>query len=259
MKVLCISDNEIYGLYEGWTGEEAEKLKDVGLILSAGDLSPEYLEFLVTMLNVPLLYVRGNHDSRYDEEPPEGCIDIDDKVAEIVIDKDGCGDICENVVQEIPGTRTGVYEKAELRKGANLIRIAGLGGSIRYDAGESEMYPPEDEFTEAEMKARVGKLKWVLKDYSLADRVLSGMPRRKDGTFSPLDILLTHSPSFGHGDMPDPAHTGFRCFNEIMTDIKPAYHIYGHVHMEYGMVSREEDHPSGAHQINVSGMYILEL
>ena len=259
MKILCVSDNEEYELYEGWTDEEAEKLKDIGLILSAGDLDPEYLEFLVTMLNVPLLYVRGNHDSRYDEEPPEGCIDIDDKVAEIVIGRDGTGDVCDNVVQEIPGTRMGVYEKAELRKGAGLIRIAGLGGSIYHDAGESEMYPPEDEFTEEEMKARAGKLKWVLKDYSLADRVLSGMPRRSDGTFSPLDILLTHSPSFGHGDLPDRAHMGFKCFNEILMEIKPAYHIYGHVHMEYGRIDRESVHPSGTNEINVSGMYILDV
>ena len=28
----------------------------------AGDLDPDYLEFLVTVINKPLIYVRGNHD-----------------------------------------------------------------------------------------------------------------------------------------------------------------------------------------------------
>ena len=298
MKVLCISDSEEYELYEGWTDEEAERLKDVGLILSAGDLGREYLEFLVTMLNVPLLYVRGNHDSCYDEEPPEGCVDIDDKVAEIVVDDDGTGEICENIVQEIPGTRTSIMKKEALRSGSRLIRIAGLGGSIRDDEWDGEMYPPEDEYTEDEMASRVKKLRLKLTDLSIKDKVLSGLffSRRNDKSsrdisndirddsdyqgdpsasvstgqdntasqdsaerYGPVDILLTHSPAYGHGDLTDPAHSGFRCFNEILMEIRPAYHIYGHVHMEYGRLDRESVHPSGTREINVSGMYILEV
>jgi hypothetical protein len=50
------------------------------LILSAGDLRPEYLSFLVDMLNKRCYYVRGNHDIIYDVEPPLGCVDIDGKV-----------------------------------------------------------------------------------------------------------------------------------------------------------------------------------
>jgi len=50
------------------------------LILSAGDLRPEYLSFLVSMLNKRCYYVRGNHDIIYNEEPPLGCVDIDGKV-----------------------------------------------------------------------------------------------------------------------------------------------------------------------------------
>ncbi|MGH3452683.1 MAG: metallophosphoesterase, partial [Haloechinothrix sp.] len=32
------------------------------LVVSCGDLPFDYLEYLVTVLNVPLLYVPGNHD-----------------------------------------------------------------------------------------------------------------------------------------------------------------------------------------------------
>ncbi len=46
---------------------------DVDLILSCGDLPPEYLSRLVNIFNAPLYYVRGNHDIRYDDKPPEGC------------------------------------------------------------------------------------------------------------------------------------------------------------------------------------------
>ena len=41
------------------------------------DLRAEYLEFLVTMGKAPVLYVPGNHDSRYEKHPPEGCENVD--------------------------------------------------------------------------------------------------------------------------------------------------------------------------------------
>ena len=83
MKILLISDTEERYLWDNWTEATAERLADVSLILSAGDLKHSYLEFLVTMLNVPLVYVRGNHDGGYDTDPPEGCDDADGKVLEV--------------------------------------------------------------------------------------------------------------------------------------------------------------------------------
>ena len=44
MKILCIADEENKGL---WDHFQREKLEGVDLILSAGDLSPDYLQFLV--------------------------------------------------------------------------------------------------------------------------------------------------------------------------------------------------------------------
>lgn len=80
MKILLIADNEENILWDRWSTNGAKLLADVDLILSAGDLSPYYLEFLVTMTNVPLLYIRGNHDGQYDEHPPEGCVNIDEQI-----------------------------------------------------------------------------------------------------------------------------------------------------------------------------------
>ncbi len=79
----------------------AERFSDVKLILGCGDLPYEYLEFLVSALNVPLLYVPGNHDPAYDPKNPatyaQGGENLDLKMTRI--------------------------------KGLN---IAGIGGSIRY-------------------------------------------------------------------------------------------------------------------------------
>ena len=69
MKILVIADMESKAL---WDYFEPEKREDVDLIISCGDLNPRYLEFLVTMAHCPLVYVRGNHDGHYDQNPPEG-------------------------------------------------------------------------------------------------------------------------------------------------------------------------------------------
>ena len=74
MKLLLIADEEspyFWDHYQPW------KLKDIDLILSAGDLKAEYLTFLVTLGHAPLLYVHGNHDGRYEQKPPEGCQCVD--------------------------------------------------------------------------------------------------------------------------------------------------------------------------------------
>ena len=62
MRILALSDEPSQRL---WGELCREALRDVDLILSAGDVKAEYLEFLVTMTNTPLLYVRGNHDDGY--------------------------------------------------------------------------------------------------------------------------------------------------------------------------------------------------
>ncbi len=77
MKILVIADEESKKL---WDYYEPGMLDKYDLILSCGDLSPHYLEFLVTMSNKDLLYVHGNHDRCYDTTPPLGCTCIDDKV-----------------------------------------------------------------------------------------------------------------------------------------------------------------------------------
>ena len=75
MKILFISDEE--SKYY-WDYYSPDKLEDIDLIISCGDLAPQYLSFLVTLSHVPVLYIHGNHDECYLSTPPEGCVCIDD-------------------------------------------------------------------------------------------------------------------------------------------------------------------------------------
>lgn len=97
VKVLLVSDIEDSYI---WDHFDYERFSDIQLVISCGDLKAEYLEYLATMINAPLLYVNGNHDGRYLENPPGGCINIDDKIY--------------------------VYKN---------LRILGLGGSMDYNKG----------------------------------------------------------------------------------------------------------------------------
>ena len=77
MKILAVSDEECQALWDFYV---PGRLKDYDLILSSGDLKASYLSFLVTMAHCPVYYVHGNHDHRYEQQPPEGCDDIDGKL-----------------------------------------------------------------------------------------------------------------------------------------------------------------------------------
>jgi uncharacterized protein len=45
---------------------------DVELVISCGDMPPVYLDYITSILGVPLMYVQGNHDDNYPESPPGG-------------------------------------------------------------------------------------------------------------------------------------------------------------------------------------------
>ena len=101
MRILAVSDEVSPYFFDQY---RPGNLDGFDLILSCGDLHPEYLEFLVTMAHCPLLYVHGNHDEGNRREP-EGCVCIDDTVY--------------------------------VHKG---VRILGLGGCIRYRPDAVNMY-----------------------------------------------------------------------------------------------------------------------
>lgn len=172
MNILAVADIE--SKYY-WDCYQPGKLENVDLILSCGDLRAEYLDFLTTFARCPVLYVHGNHDTRYTRRPPEGSICIEDTI----------------------------YVH-------NGVRILGLGGSMLYN-GEAPF-----QYTEFQMRTRLMKI-W------LQIKLHRG-----------FDILLTHAPALGLGDGADFVHRGFEIFTQMLLRYHPRYHLYGHVHAEYG-------------------------
>lgn len=77
MKILVVSDKESRKI---WDFYEPGMLYKYDLILSCGDLNPYYLQFLATMSRAEILYVHGNHDTKYEKIPPEGCENIDGRI-----------------------------------------------------------------------------------------------------------------------------------------------------------------------------------
>ena len=79
MKILSISDVEIGFIYSPLI---IDRFKDVDLVISCGDLPYYYLEYIISLLNIPLYYVRGNHanlvesGSEVDRLSPWGAIDL---------------------------------------------------------------------------------------------------------------------------------------------------------------------------------------
>lgn len=81
MKILAVSDEVVERLYSLCTSGHFDEIE---LILGCGDLPYPYLENLLTFLNIPLVYVPGNHDPNYNPENPlahvEGGSNLDLKV-----------------------------------------------------------------------------------------------------------------------------------------------------------------------------------
>jgi Icc-related predicted phosphoesterase len=87
-------------------------------VLGCGDLPYEYREYLVTLMNVPVFYVPGNHDPAYAPDSEEG-------------HAAGCTNI------DLRTTRF------------RHLLLAGFGGSIRYRPGAVNQYTQRQAFVRA--------------------------------------------------------------------------------------------------------------
>ncbi len=176
--------------------EVVEQLYDVSvqryrpdLVLAAGDLPWAYLEFLSSALDVPVVFVPGNHDAAIpsvrrglggglvdaglpvDAPRPHGCLNADERVVEVA-----------------------------------GLRIAGLGGCVRYNDGPHQ-------YTQKQYHRRARRL-----------------ARRADRAGGPVDVLLTHAPPLGLGDEPDPCHVGVEALHGTLDRLEPTWHLHGHIH-----------------------------
>jgi Icc-related predicted phosphoesterase len=212
-RILAIADEPFPGL-----PDLVEARPD--LVLSCGDLPWEDLERIVDLANVPLLFVPGNHDpalvpARVAVWPPS--IEIRD-------------------LTDPPGPRgcTSVDGRVEDAVG---LRIAGLGGSIRYREGPNQ-------YTQSEMARRARRLARRARWKTL-----------RDGRG--VDILIAHSPPKGLGDEDDRAHEGFESFHRLVRRLRPRLLLHGHIH-PYG-ITRPDRSIDGTRVVNVVPYKVIEL
>jgi len=213
--VLAVSDEVDDALLA-----DSHAVRDAQLIVACGDLPFDYLGRLMNMLDVPLVFVPGNHDpdvSGYrisraglplraglPARPPwpEGAISADQRVV------DAAG-----------------------------LRLAGLGGCRRYSEGPNQ-------YTEWQQAGRARALarhaRWR---------------RFRDGRG--VDVLLTHAPPAGAGEGDGPPHQGFRALRRLTTRLQPVLLLHGHVH-PHGVPP--SGHRLGRTVVrNVVGRHLLEI
>lgn len=218
MKILCVSDQIDPLVY---SSNIKERYKDIDLVISAGDLPMEYLDFIVSSLNKPVFFVFGNHN--LNEYELYHKIDYTRQT----------GDNYQSQTRMSHGT---TYLGFKTYREGNLL-IAGVSGSIRYNAGLNQ-------FTDSQMK---------LKLLGLVPALL--LNKLRYGRY--LDILVTHAAPEGIHDKPDACHKGFASFLWFMKKFKPRFLIHGHIHL-YDLqdirVSRYHD----TTVINAYSHYILD-
>ena len=193
---------------------------DARLVVACGDLPFDYLAYLMNALDAPLVFVPGNHD-------PD--------------------------VSGYRASRTGLTLKAGLParppwpEGAVSaeqavvdlagLRIAGLGGCLRYRDGPNQ-------YTQRQQARRAR---------SLSRRARWRAARDGRG----VDVLLTHAPPRGVGDREDRAHQGFEALNWLTGRLQPPLLLHGHIH--------PDETPARVHQLgrtvvrNVAGRHLLDI
>ena len=182
VRVLVIADEEASNLLP-------HTLRDLApdLVLSAGDLPWHYIEYVASCVDAPVVFVPGNHDlevtprrrwlgrfaaedAHCDGPRPHGATCVD-------------GDVIE-----VAG-----------------LRVAGLGGCVRYNDGPHQ-------YTQQQYESRARRL------------------LRRARRTGPVDVLLTHAPPLGLGDADDRPHQGIRALHTVLERLQPTWHLHGHIH-----------------------------
>lgn len=123
MRILAVSDHVTESLY---SPSAAERLGRVDVVVGCGDVPYYYLEYLMTMLGAPLVYVHGNHDPLAEFCGPDG-----------------------RAVKSGPDGGENIHLRSEC---VNGVLMAGLEGSILYRPSDAYQY------TQTQMWLRAGTL-----------------------------------------------------------------------------------------------------
>ncbi len=208
MKILCVSDQIDPLIYNN---NAKKNFPDIDLILCAGDLPMDYIEFIVSVFNKPTYFVFGNHNLKefkyyhgfknrtpFSLEPSFSINSLDNS--------------CNHGA---------IYAGFKVLKNKNAfityknkkspLLIAGISGSIKYNNGLNQ-------YTDNQMKLRL----ILMIPKLLLNKLFYGRY---------LDIFLTHATPYKVHDHDDPCHIGFKSFNWFVKKFAPTYMVHGHIHL----------------------------
>jgi hypothetical protein len=215
VRVLAVSDEVDHALQA-----DLGTLRGAELILACGDLPSDYLSYLMDALDLPLVFVPGNHDA---------------DMSGYRTSRAGLT-LRAGLPVRPPWPQGGVNADGQVVDVAGL-RVAGLGGCLRYDRGPHQ-------YTERQQSRR-----------SLALRRRARWRALRDGRG--IDVLITHAPPRGVGDSDDAAHRGFSCYHGLVAALQPAALLHGHVY-PHGT-------PAGGGRLgrtlvrNVVGLHLIDI
>ena len=216
VKILCVADEVDLLVYSSTV---RQRFGDVDLILSAGDLPDEYLEFITSMLNRPIVSVAGNHDP------------ADKKSRSLFASSLGIDDEAEKEKSSLGRLSFGIRKEAG-------VSVLGLPGSMLYNGGANQ-------YSDLGMKIRI---------FPLIPRLFL----RKLLLGRGVDIILAHSPPKGIHDGSDRCHQGFAMFGWLIKFAAPAFFVHGHVHV-YDSRELREKQLGTTSVVNVYGHRVLAL
>ena len=188
VRVLAVADEVCDAL---WGAKAAALAPD--LVLAAGDLPWDYLEFLASVTDRPVVFVPGNHDPA---------------VASARQHRSGqflrAGMPCEP--PRPAGCRNADGTVARRRRAADRRprRVRAL--PARAQPVQPARVPPA--------------------------RRPPAAPGRAPAAAAPgpVDVLLTHAPPRGLGDEDDRPHVGIDALHPVLERLHPRWHLHGHIH-----------------------------
>lgn len=218
MKILCVSDQIDPMIYNP---NASKNFPDIDLILCAGDLPMDYIDFIVTVFNKPTYFVFGNHNLNeykfyHGQQPaPASATTSAQNAAAMAVTEFQKSEYKNHHHGAVyAGFKNLVLKNFSVKNKNNRdtpLLMTGISGSIRYNNGLCQ-------YTDSEMMLHLLRL-------------VPGLLLNKIRYGRYLDIFLTHATPYNVHDHKDPCHVGFKAFNWFVKKFKPAYMIHGHIHL----------------------------
>lgn len=196
MKILCVSDQIDPVIY---SKDIKTRYADTDVIISAGDLPIEYLDFIQSSLNKPLFFVFGGHYLK-------ALTHYHPEMAEKIKNEDKNTFKKNNPFK----SKNGTYIGFKTCTCGNLL-IAGISGTKKQNDGKNQ-------FTEKQMERKLLAL-------------LPSLIKNKIKYGRYLDILVSHAPIA--------SENGFKCFERFAKIFKPKYWLHGNVHIHNSKTERK--------------------